>query len=158
MAENPYAAPAAKVADVAPEGEYMLADRTKRLAAAIVDGILVMPFYFVFTYPLLTHTQVNPVAGAAAGLYAIVILVIDLILLYKNAQTIGKKLLKIKIARKDGSQATVGRIFWLRGVVNAIPSMIPYLRIYGLIDVLFIFGEPRRCLHDYIADTIVIDA
>lgn len=158
MAENPYAAPAAKVADVAPEGEYMLADRTKRLAAAIVDTIVVLPFYYVFTIPLLTHGQVNPAAGLAAVLYGIVILGIDLVLLYKNAQTIGKKLLKIKVARKDGSRATVGRIFWLRGVVNAIPSMIPYLRFYGLIDVLFIFGEPRRCLHDYIADTIVIDA
>ncbi len=158
MAENPYAAPTAKVADVAPEGEYVLADRAKRLAAALVDGLILIPVYYGVTWPTLTHQPVNPALVGVSLLWVLIILVIDLVLLHRNAQTIGKKLLKIKIARKDGSRATLGRIFWLRGVVNAIPSMIPYLRIYGLIDVLFIFGEKRRCLHDYIADTIVIDA
>jgi hypothetical protein len=28
----------------------------------------------------------------------------------------------------------------------------------GLVDALMIFGEPRRCIHDKLADTIVIKA
>jgi hypothetical protein len=33
--------------------------------------------------------------------------------------------------------------------------MIP---LFGIIDALFIFGDARQCLHDKIADTIVIKA
>lgn len=158
MTENPYAAPAAKVADVTPQDEVVLADRGNRLLAAIVDGLLVMPMYYTFMVSFVLKTQVSPVISGLIALYAIALLVVDLVLLHKNGQTIGKKLLKIKIVRKDGTRASLGRIFWLRGVVNALPGMLPYLRIYGLIDVLFIFGEPRRCIHDYIADTIVVNA
>jgi len=72
-----------------------------------------------------------------------------------NGQTIGKKWLKIKVVRADGSPASLGRIFWLRNFVNGFLSLIP---LYGIIDSLFIFSESRQCLHDKIADTIVVNA
>ena len=59
----------------------------------------------------------------------------------------------------DGSKASLARIFWLRNVVNGLPSFIPIVSlIYWLVDTLMIFGESRRCLHDRIADTIVVKA
>ena len=73
----------------------------------------------------------------------------------QNGQTIGKKLLGIKVVRSDGSPISLGRIFWLRNVVNGVLGMIP---LYRFIDWLFIFGESRQCLHDKLADTIVIKA
>jgi len=57
--------------------------------------------------------------------------------------------------RSDGAPASLGRIFWLRNVLNGLISVIP---IYGIIDSLFIFSESRQCLHDKIADTIVVNA
>ena len=42
-------------------------------------------------------------------------------LVKRNSQTIGKKLVGIKVVRSDGSHASLGRIFWLRNVVNAHP-------------------------------------
>jgi len=66
-----------------------------------------------------------------------------------------KRLLEIRVVRSDGSQASLGRIFWLRNVVNGLLSMIP---LYGLIDLLFIFGERRQTIHDLLADTIVVRA
>jgi hypothetical protein len=36
--------------------------------------------------------------------------------------------------------------------------MIPVSYIYPLIDVLLIFRSSRKCLHDSIADTIVVKA
>ena len=158
MAENPYAAPAAKVADVVPEGEVKLADRGDRLLAAIVDGVVAIPMYIALVFMIVQKQNLNVAAVILMIVYASALLVVNLVLLHKNGQTIGKKLLKIKIVRKDGSRATLGRIFWLRMVLNGIIAWIPYLRIYGLIDILFIFGEPRRCIHDYIADTIVVSA
>jgi len=73
----------------------------------------------------------------------------------RNGQTIAKKIVGIKVVRSDGSPASLGRIFWLRNVVNGLLGIIP---LYGLIDILFIFGEQRQCLHDKIADTIVVKA
>jgi hypothetical protein len=46
-------------------------------------------------------------------------------------------------------------VIWLRNVVNALLGIIP---LYGFIDPLFIFGNARRCVHDHLADTIVIKA
>jgi len=60
----------------------------------------------------------------------------------------------------DGSDAGLARIFWMRNVVGIfLIGMIPVVgSFYGLIDPLFIFGDERRCLHDMIADTKVIEA
>jgi uncharacterized RDD family membrane protein YckC len=81
------------------------------------------------------------------------------VFVYRNGQTIGKKLVGIKVARTDGSRATLGRIFWLRYLLNTVITLVPGLGgLYALVDILMIFGEARRCCHDYIADTIVIRA
>jgi len=80
---------------------------------------------------------------------------ITLLLVARYGQTIAKRLLEIRVVRSDGSQASLGRIFWLRNVVNGLLSMIP---LYGIIDILLIFGERRQCIHDLIADTIVVKA
>jgi hypothetical protein len=30
--------------------------------------------------------------------------------------------------------------------------------LVGLVDALMIFGDEQRCLHDYLADSIVVEA
>jgi uncharacterized RDD family membrane protein YckC len=57
--------------------------------------------------------------------------------------------------RTDGSEVSISRVIIGRNIINTILGIIP---LYGLIDVLLIFGNARRCVHDYIADTIVIKA
>jgi hypothetical protein len=37
--------------------------------------------------------------------------------------------------------------------LNGLLGIIPF---YGFVDVLFIFGQERRCLHDLIAGTRVV--
>ena len=78
------------------------------------------------------------------------------LLVARYGQTMGKRVLEIKVARSDGSQASLGRIFWLRNVVNSLPRRHPVCT--GSSIVLFIFGVRRQCLHDLIADTIVVTA
>ena len=143
---------------------------------AISVGILPFPVTFLLT------DIVNDFYGAkgarfltllgfwmavlATGMLFYVGLLIDLLLwvvvavmVHRNAQSIGKKLCGIKVARTDGSRATLGRIFWLRNVANYVIRFVPAIGpLYGLVDILMIFGEQRRCCHDYIADTIVVQA
>jgi uncharacterized RDD family membrane protein YckC len=86
-------------------------------------------------------------------------LVLTILFVSRNSQTIGKKMLGIKVVRTDGSRASFGRIFWLRNVVNTLPSFIPLVgNFYGLVDSLLIFSEKQQCVHDKIADTIVVRA
>lgn len=173
---NAYAPPKANVADVTPDAEMVLAGRLRRLGAAILDGIIFgvlvySPLAFAggFTDALREMAQSGNVFSifglfaSAAGVVSLLLLVAWSVITYRlvaaNGQTIAKKWLGIKVVRSDGSRATVARIFWLRNVVNTIISVIPLIgSFYGLIDALFIFGERRQCVHDKIADTIVINA
>ena len=162
MAQNPYAAPSAVVDDVTPAGEFELAGRGDRFLAVIVDGLVAIPVYvpaFFIYAATLKHQTPSIVAVLLTLLFALALIITNLVLVSRNAQSIGKKLLGIKVQRKDGSRASLGRIFWLRNVVNALPSFIPFIGgLYGLVDACFIFGESRRCVHDYIAGTVVIKA
>jgi uncharacterized RDD family membrane protein YckC len=166
---NPYAPPQAAVRDVADPGATSdPAGRGTRLVAAILDGIVFaalvyIPFFIglaVNGRPVVVGHHVNAAAlsGASillplAGLVAWGWLTI--LFVSRDGQSIAKKMLGIKVVRKDGSKASLGRIFLLRNVVNTLLAFLP---LYGLVDLLLIFGEARQCVHDKIADTIVIKA
>ena len=76
-----------------------------------------------------------------------------------NGQSIGKRLVGIKVVRTDGSRASFARIFLLRNLINGLPNLLPYVGLlYQLVDPLLIYQESRQCLHDKIADTIVVRA
>ena len=166
---NPYAAPKAVVADISTGAASDPADRIVRLAAAILDGIIVMAIVYI---PLLMGGGASiymsilmgrePEVGTAFAIWSLIAFVgfvawvwITCVLVARNGQTIAKKLIGIKVVRSDGSKASLGRIFWLRNFVNGLLGIIPF---YQLVDILFIFGDQRQCLHDKIADTIVIKA
>ncbi|MDE2218765.1 MAG: RDD family protein [Gammaproteobacteria bacterium] len=89
--------------------------------------------------------------------------ILTTVFVYRNSQTVGKKLLGFQVVRSDGSRAGISRLTWLRNVVPMLPWLIPVAgTVVGLVfwvaDSLFIFGRTRQCLHDRIADTIVIRA
>ncbi|HKE94906.1 MAG TPA: RDD family protein [Povalibacter sp.] len=165
-ATNPYAPPTATVSDAADAGIIEKADRLVRLGAALIDGLigvlLVVPFFISVGLNFQAITDVSMLMGVG-GLITLVLLLawiaVTIYLVNRNGQTIGKKLVGIKVVRSDGSQASLGRIFWLRNFVNALPGAIPFVgSLYNLADPLFIFGEKRQCIHDLIADTIVVRA
>lgn len=172
-ASNPYAPPSAPVRDIPQPGASMeLAGRGTRLGATFLDGLVstlltYVPFLFVvdFTQLIGSDGQLNyaPLLQPAVALSvvpgALLFLGITTWLVIRNSQTIGKKLLGIKVVRTNGDRAGLGRIFWLRNVVLALISLIPLVGgVVVLIGYLLIFRESRKCLHDQIADTIVIKA
>lgn len=165
--QNPYAPPEARVSDFQETSEtHEMAGRGTRLGAAILDtfifAIAIIPIAMATGFDPLLMTEVatyTQLAGLLSIGLMVVLLAVTTVLVHRNGQTIGKWLLNIKVVRRDGSRASLGRIFWLRNVVNYIPSAIPILgNFYGIIDSLFIFGARRQCIHDLIADTIVVNA
>ncbi len=166
---NPYAPPQAEVRDTVAQGDYELAGRGDRLGAALLDGLIGIvvvgaPLFIGADFDKLgAGNYAEAFSGLGGGLALLGILVllgVTTYLVQKNGQTIGKKVVGIKVVRSDFSRATLGRIFWLRNFANGIPGVIPYVgNVYGLVDHLFIFfGDNRQCVHDKIADTVVVKA
>lgn len=88
------------------------------------------------------------------GLFCVV-LCINLAMLHADGTTPGKRLMKIRIVASDGRPAKLWKIVLLRMLS---PWVIGYLcGIFGLIDALFIFRRDQRCIHDHMADTVVIE-
>ena len=163
---NPYAAPAARVEDVATI-ELMLAGRGVRLAAAIIDGLIwAVPFFaFVFLIPALVSTAPDPNAAATfiIGLLGfagfVTVLVVNCLWLHRYGQTIAKRMFAIKVLRSDGTPCALSRIVFARWLPVTLLGYIPYLGMFvGLVDALMIFRTDHRCLHDLFADTIVVRA
>ena len=174
---NNYAPPQSVVADISSsDAPFEKATRLSRLGAVLLDA-LIFGIPFIPSYSAAFRTIV-PGRSSAQNYFAfwtamansgpwfyvgslinLVLIVITVMLVYKNGQTIGKKILGIKVARTDGSRASLARIFWLRNVLNIVITMVPFFgAFYSLVDTCMIFGGQRRCCHDYIADTIVIRA
>ncbi|HKY22207.1 MAG TPA: RDD family protein [Vicinamibacterales bacterium] len=166
---NPYAPPRAAVRDMTTLSSVAeRASRATRLGATIVDGLIfTVMVYLPIMIPVIVGAAANgaaPVPGDFSmflGVGALVALIgftawawITIVFVKRNGQSIGKRLLDVKVVRSDGSPVSLGRLFWLRNVVNGLISIVP---LYGIVDILFIFGESRQCLHDKIADTIVVN-
>jgi uncharacterized RDD family membrane protein YckC len=163
---NPYAPPQANVQDVT-DSTATAADRGTRLGAVILDTIIICAMVYIplvimvsVSAPRMANGHFNPVMlRGVGGLLSMAGLIawiwLTILFVSRNGQSIGKKMLGIKVVRSDGSRASLGRIFLLRNVVNTLLACIPF---YGLVDALLIFGDARQCVHDKIADTIVIKA
>jgi len=162
---NPYAPPQAQVRDIAdPSQAAAPADRGTRLGATIIDTMIFTAMVYVpAIVAAIAMGAANRERGnapvVAAGAVALVGFTIwcwfTIVYMRRNGQSIAKKLLHIKVVRTDGSAVSLGRLIWLRNVLNGLISFIP---LYSIVDVLFIFGESRQCLHDRIAGTIVVRA
>jgi uncharacterized RDD family membrane protein YckC len=169
---NPYAPP---VADFGkgyeePADELILAERGTRLGARILDGLLLfgtaIPGVIIAAMTVSSSfTRGRPTPGdigmfvAVMTLFTIPLVLYQWYLLATTGQTLGKRWLGIKVVKMDGAPVDfVSGVFlrnWVPGMIGFVPTVGP---IFGLVDILFIFGNERRCLHDMIAGTKVVIA
>jgi|SRR5205814_6646907 len=159
-----YAPPGAEVADVVAEGTFELAERGTRFGAAFIDGLIAgaliwgLAFFTRWSPLSMSHGYFSFSVGAAALGYAL-FLAVQGYTLATRGQTLGKMMLSIRIVRSNGERAAFGRLALLRYGVNSLTHIVPGIgQIYGIIDALLIFRQSRKCLHDNIADTIVVKA
>lgn len=163
--ENRYAPPQAEVGEVrdtAPE----LASPGLRLGGAVLDalilGVVAVPLVFVFGIvdfssprePTFADGAISTVLGM--GIFVL----INGHFLAKHGQTIGKRLVGTRIVSVvDGKLLPLQKLIALRYLPMWLVSIVPFIgNIANLVNVLFIFREDRRCVHDLIAGTKVIKA
>lgn len=145
-----------------------LATRAERLLAVLIDGaILIVPMViivfilsFVFSWMGLNGGFIGQlITQVIYGLIAAaVLLALNAQLLAKEGQTIGKRMMKIRIVGDDGTLLPLQDLIIKRYVPIWAASLIPYIGILTIIDPLMIFRQNHKCLHDEIAGTKVIMA
>jgi uncharacterized RDD family membrane protein YckC len=159
--------PAAPVSQLVPGVAVIdpnLADRGSRLGAVLIDGLIacicVAPGVVVILIGGDDNDTTKVIGGLLIGLAFLALAVVQIYLLSTRGQTIGKKIVGVKIVRyADNSSPGFVYACLLRAIVPGMISGVPILGgIFSIVDICFIFGEERRCLHDLIAGTKVVKA
>lgn len=162
---NPYAAPTSNVLS-APRavGDLELARRWSRWLSAFLEnlifGLCAVPLVLSGIFDESSNaSEVNIYLAALSGLLFLVLGIFQLVMLATRGQSIGKRLLGMRIVtHPDGQNPGGVKTILLRGVVPAVIGMIPVLGpLFSLVNVCFIFREDRRCIHDLIAGTQVVN-
>lgn len=159
---------AAAVPTVPAASQLPLAGRWLRLGAVLVDSVIgiiaALPGAALLLAGGIVRRSGQPdVAFMIPGVLLlalawIALLAVQIYLLTTCGQTIGKKLLEIRIVCFD-NEANPGfvKAFLLRDFVNGLICAVPFLGlVYKLVDICFIFRDDRRCLHDLLAGTKVV--
>lgn len=153
--------------------EFELAEFHKRLLAYIIDFILLLIYMISMAYLLIGGLEFGQ---SSLGFILLVILLPMLFYtflseLWMNGQTIGKKLLKIKVVSLDGGEATLGQYllrwflrFYEWGFIifcffyGSMFGGFFVLFLGGLTSVIIIAVTPKsQRLGDLMAGTVVVN-
>ena len=161
---NPYAAPSREAdyeigrpADVA---DGILATPWQRWLGVFLDNLLFVPAVipFLLLAATLEEERIEEI-GPMALLFGpmLVVTIVQWFLIARNGQSIGKRIIRTRIVRLDGSNPGFVYGVLLRSWVLIGLQFIPLLGYFiGLADALFVFRRDRRTIHDHIAGTKVI--
>ncbi|MBI3884673.1 MAG: RDD family protein [Opitutae bacterium] len=152
---------AAQVAD-ADGATLELARRGTRLVAQLIDSMTALLFLLPAGIMLVleggTLESIPPATSLVLLGCACALLILQGYLLTEYGQTVGKKLMEIRIVRwADEAKPGFTKAFLLRLLVPGLLGSVPLVGwIFTLVDVGFIFRSDRRCVHDLIAGTKVV--
>ena len=144
-----------------------LGSRGARLGAALVDGLIIASIVFPVEYAagfwqiLMDATRNHELIPLAKSLPWVafglcVFVLVQGYPLVRNGQSWGKKMLSIKIVDGLGRNPSIGRLS-VRCAVAMLVGLIPFVgRLASLVDVCLIFRVDRRCGHDLVAGTHVV--
>jgi len=133
------------------------ASSVRRFGALVIDRLIVfVPMYALFFVAVVSIPQ------RAEDFPWVMLLLIPLIfampvydalmIQYQNGQTLGKKALRLRVVRMDGSPVTAGQAWGraaMRFVLEGCISFIDYIPA--------IFTEEKTTLHDMAAGTRVVE-
>ncbi|MFT5419359.1 MAG: putative RDD family membrane protein YckC [Candidatus Endobugula sp.] len=143
--------------------EFNRATRIKRFFAYILDSLTILPFYYfsgwqfgLFEYDNISLAPLTLLLSVGSFNFAAYIFINYIHL--KNGQTWGKHLVGIRIVGSNGNPISVKELLLKRFFFQYVIASVPKVGfILALIDIMFIFSENKRCLHDYLAKTHVVN-
>jgi uncharacterized RDD family membrane protein YckC len=164
MEDNNFKAPEAELLTEDNDSGTELASRWSRLWGSLIDGLVMLvvlvPIMFITGYTAYIMEGTEPsFIFTFAMLFASIIIffAINYKLLRDNGQTIGKKAVGTKIVGINDEKAQINDHILKRYLTYFIPGQIPIIgSIFSLINLLFIFGAEKRCIHDLAGKTKVV--
>ncbi|WP_331344420.1 RDD family protein [Cellvibrio sp. UBA7661] len=149
----------------------------KRFGAFVIDTVLMMvALVFLLQYLGLEPSQSNDMEAAQAEMIQklqnlpdsskrllafspiITFFLLHGFLLHQFGQTIGKRILGIAIVTMDNQKPPFLMLILQRYVSQWLMGMVPVIGLLlRLADIVFIFRADKRCIHDHLAKTKVID-
>lgn len=152
--------PSTRLADLPP----LLASREQRLVAAMIDALLaalvIGPLQYKFGL-FAKFLAKQDFTAREIALWAVIGIAVWFAqhgyLLATQAQTIGKRIVGIRIEDVSGGRTPLAKLVFLRYLPTTCIANVPGLGGLVLIaDILCIFRSDRRCLHDHLAGTRVV--
>ncbi|WP_028455191.1 RDD family protein [Chitinilyticum litopenaei] len=168
MSTNPYQPPEADLSipdTLSPKPRPELASRWRRLSAVLLNVAVLIVCLVLSTLVEVLYSQFVPYRAFDSSLVAILMpvwaicagLLLQVVWIVRHGQTLGKYWLGIRVVRSDYSPCGLLRYILLREILMILLKAIPILgNLISLADILAIFRGSLRCLHDDLADTIVI--
>lgn len=139
------------------------ASRFARVIAVLFDALLLMLPWAVSLIVLRDtldqpETETHRVAWVLLGTLAV--WVGQMTLLALRGQTLGKMAVGVRVVRAvDGSNPGFWRAVVLRQLAPSVIGSLPIVGLFFFVmELLTFLGEDRRCVHDYLADTKVVEA
>jgi uncharacterized RDD family membrane protein YckC len=148
-----------------------LAGPLERFAAVVIDNLLNLAaslpcLILIIVSVIVAADEDEPppmfyIGFGLAFLGSLMLNVYQWILISRQGQSIGKRIMKLKIvmcysAQPPGFVYGVLLRVWVNALFSAIPCGIGL--IYTIVDLCFVFREDRRCVHDHLAKTCVVHA
>ena len=138
--------------------------RGRRVAATVIDLLILGPTSLI----IMLVTGIVESAEAWVMPQPIIRLTLLMVgsylllngyLLVTNGQTLGKRLLGLRIqSATDGDLLPFWKIILRAYAIPLVSGLIAFtlLTPVYLVNLLFAAGKPQRCLHDYLAGSVVV--
>jgi len=153
--------------------EFKIASFGKRFMAWLIDVMIISLYFYImlaFIYPMVGLSE------ALSTVLAYLVIIVPVLLyqltleLVMNGQTLGKKIVGIKVIDTEGNEPTIGQYItrWILCLGNLFIYVLPYaLYNFGLL-ILFLFiylpdvlsvliSKRSQRISDFAAGTVVID-
>ncbi|MBU8900821.1 RDD family protein [Corallococcus sp. M34] len=130
-----------------------------RLLASLIDlAVCWTPSLVVSSLllPLVAQTDSDWAALQARVFWPPMFLVwaVQAWLVHSSGQSLGKRLVGIRLVREDGQSVALWRVILLRNILPGVLSAM--CGPLWLVDVFFVYSRERRCIHDRLAGTLVV--